>query len=73
LPGTGFVISAWVYYLLTPDGYPLRKLLLVGIVTIWGLRLSVALGVAIGISLGFDFACPPLVHCRSCGFKLDGR
>lgn len=42
--GTGFVISAWVYYLLAPDGYIPRKLLLVGIVTIWGLRLSIHIG-----------------------------
>lgn len=38
--GTGFVISAWVYYFLTPDGLEARKLLLVILVTIWGLRLS---------------------------------
>jgi len=39
--GTGFVIAAWVYFLLTPDGFMLRKLLLAGVVTIWGLRLSI--------------------------------
>jgi steroid 5-alpha reductase family enzyme len=38
--GTGFVISAWVFFFMTPDGYSLRKLLLAGLVTIWGLRLS---------------------------------
>lgn len=38
--GAGFVITAWVYYALTPDGYLLRKLILSSLVTIWGLRLS---------------------------------
>jgi steroid 5-alpha reductase family enzyme len=39
--GTGFVIANWVYFALTPDGYPLRKWLLGILVTIWGLRLSI--------------------------------
>jgi steroid 5-alpha reductase family enzyme len=38
--GTGFVISGWVYFALTPDGFPARKLLLAILTTIWGLRLS---------------------------------
>jgi steroid 5-alpha reductase family enzyme len=38
--GTGFVIAGWVYFLLTPDGYLARKLLIMVLVTIWGLRLS---------------------------------
>jgi steroid 5-alpha reductase family enzyme len=38
--GTGFVISGWVYFALTPDGFPTRKLLLMILTTIWGLRLS---------------------------------
>jgi steroid 5-alpha reductase family enzyme len=38
--GTGFVISAWVYYFLTQDGFETRKLILLTLVTIWGLRLS---------------------------------
>ncbi|NMB54815.1 MAG: DUF1295 domain-containing protein [Leptolinea sp.] len=38
--GTGFVISAWVYFTLTPDGFPMRKWLMVILVTVWGLRLS---------------------------------
>jgi steroid 5-alpha reductase family enzyme len=38
--GTGFVISAWAYFALTPDGFMLRKLLIAGLVTVWGLRLS---------------------------------
>lgn len=39
--GAGFVIVAWAAFLLTPDGFPPRKLLLAGLVTVWGLRLSV--------------------------------
>ena len=38
--GLGFVIAAWVYFASTPDGYASRKLLLVALVTAWGLRLS---------------------------------
>jgi steroid 5-alpha reductase family enzyme len=38
--GTGFVITTWVVYMLTPEGFELRKLLLNALVTIWGLRLS---------------------------------
>lgn len=38
--GTGFVITAWVYFFLTPDGFLPRKLLIALLTTIWGLRLS---------------------------------
>ncbi len=38
--GTGFVITAWAAFLLTPEGFIQRKLLIAGLVTIWGLRLS---------------------------------
>jgi steroid 5-alpha reductase family enzyme len=38
--GAGFVISGWIYFFLTPDGFLLRKLLIVLMTTIWGLRLS---------------------------------
>jgi steroid 5-alpha reductase family enzyme len=38
--GTGFVISSWVYFALTPDGLLLRKLLIALLTTLWGLRLS---------------------------------
>jgi steroid 5-alpha reductase family enzyme len=38
--GSGFVITAWVAFLLTPDGALLRKALICGLTTIWGLRLS---------------------------------
>ena len=38
--GTGFVITNWVYFALTPDGFPLRKWLIGILVTIWGLRLA---------------------------------
>jgi steroid 5-alpha reductase family enzyme len=38
--GTGFVIVTWAAFLLTPEGFMPRKLLLSGLVTLWGLRLS---------------------------------
>jgi len=38
--GSGFVITTWAAFLLTPDGFLTRKLLLNMLVTIWGLRLS---------------------------------
>ncbi|MBA4386293.1 MAG: hypothetical protein C0410_16285 [Anaerolinea sp.] len=39
--GFGFVLSAWVYYFLTPDGFMVRKFLVAGLATIWGLRLTI--------------------------------
>jgi steroid 5-alpha reductase family enzyme len=42
--GAGFVLSAWVYFSLAPEGNLLRKLLLVSLVSIWGLRLSIHIG-----------------------------
>ncbi len=39
--GTGFVLAGWLYFALTPDGLQLRKLLIAGLVTIWGMRLSI--------------------------------
>lgn len=41
--GTGFVILACFYFLRTPQGDPIRKALLLSLVTIWGLRLSLHL------------------------------
>lgn len=38
--GTGFVILAWVYFALTPDGFLTRKLILAILTSVWGLRLS---------------------------------
>jgi steroid 5-alpha reductase family enzyme len=38
--GTGFVILAWVFFALTPDGFMTRKLILVILTCLWGLRLS---------------------------------
>ena len=38
--GTGFVVTGWVYFALTPDGFPVRKALMAALVTVWGLRLS---------------------------------
>lgn len=39
--GAGFIILAWLYFFLTPDGYNARKYLISLLVTIWGLRLSI--------------------------------
>jgi steroid 5-alpha reductase family enzyme len=39
--GFGFVLSAWLYFFLTPDGFIIRKLILLALVTIWGLRLTI--------------------------------
>jgi steroid 5-alpha reductase family enzyme len=39
--GFGFVLVAWVAFFVTPCGYLPRKLLLLTLVTIWGLRLSI--------------------------------
>jgi steroid 5-alpha reductase family enzyme len=39
--GAGFVLSNWVYFFLTPQGFPGRKWLINTLVTIWGLRLSI--------------------------------
>ncbi len=39
--GTGFVVAAWFYFALTPDGFAGRKILLAALATIWGLRLSI--------------------------------
>lgn len=41
--GTGFVVANWLYFALTPDGFPARKWLVAILVTVWGLRLSVHL------------------------------
>ncbi len=38
--GSGFVITTWAAFLLTPEGFAMRKLLISLLVTIWGLRLS---------------------------------
>jgi steroid 5-alpha reductase family enzyme len=38
--GAGFVLAAWVYFSLTPEGFLPRKLLSAGLVSVWGLRLS---------------------------------
>jgi steroid 5-alpha reductase family enzyme len=38
--GTGFVITAWAAFALTPGGFDGRKWLICILVTLWGLRLS---------------------------------
>jgi steroid 5-alpha reductase family enzyme len=39
--GFGFVLSAWLYFFITPQGFLLRKILILVLVTIWGLRLTI--------------------------------
>jgi steroid 5-alpha reductase family enzyme len=41
--GSSFVILGWYYFARTPDGDEVRKILLVVLVTLWGLRLSLYL------------------------------
>lgn len=38
--GFGFVISAWLYFSLAPEGFMIRKLLIASLATVWGLRLT---------------------------------
>lgn len=38
--GVGFVLAVWVYFALTPQGAPTRRLLICALVTLWGARLS---------------------------------
>jgi steroid 5-alpha reductase family enzyme len=38
--GFGFVLSAWLYYFISPEGFPIRKLILLVLATIWGMRLT---------------------------------
>jgi steroid 5-alpha reductase family enzyme len=42
--GAGFVVSGWLFFVLTPDGFLTRKLIITTLVTIWGLRLSIYIG-----------------------------
>lgn len=39
--GLGFVLLAWLYFWLTPQGWLPRSLLITALVSIWGLRLSI--------------------------------
>lgn len=39
--GFGFVVIAWITFFLTPQGFLPRKMLLLTLVTLWGLRLSI--------------------------------
>ncbi len=42
--GIGFMTCAWLTYLLAPQGYLPRKLLICGMTTLWGLRLAFHIG-----------------------------
>jgi steroid 5-alpha reductase family enzyme len=52
--GPGFALAAWVYFALTPDGFAVRKVLVVTLVTLWGLRLGLHIGVR-NIGKGEDY------------------
>ena len=39
--GAGFVLSGWTVFALTPNGFLVRKILIITLLTIWGLRLSI--------------------------------
>lgn len=41
--GMGFVVAAVTQFILTPEGYRTRQILLTGMVALWGLRLSIYL------------------------------
>ena len=43
--GIGFVIVTWLAFVLAPQGYLPRKQLVAALVTIWGLRLALHIGV----------------------------
>jgi steroid 5-alpha reductase family enzyme len=43
--GIGFVVVAWLVFMLAPQGYLPRRQLVVALVTIWGLRLALHIGV----------------------------
>jgi len=43
--GIGFIAIAWLAYALTPQGYLPRKQLMALLVTIWGLRLALHIGI----------------------------
>jgi steroid 5-alpha reductase family enzyme len=38
--GFGFVLVCWLYFLLTPNGFLLRKVILLSLSSVWGLRLT---------------------------------
>jgi steroid 5-alpha reductase family enzyme len=38
--GFGFVLVCWLYFLLTPNGFLLRKIILLILSSVWGLRLT---------------------------------
>jgi len=43
--GIGFIVVVWLVFALAPQGHLWRKQLLVVLVTIWGLRLALHIGV----------------------------
>jgi steroid 5-alpha reductase family enzyme len=43
--GPGFALAAWVYAVLTPSGYLPRRLLVLTLITLWGLRLGLHIAI----------------------------
>ncbi|CAG1007577.1 hypothetical protein ANRL4_03769 [Anaerolineae bacterium] len=41
--GMTFVVAAWAHFFMTPQGWEVRKVLITGMYTLWGLRLSIYL------------------------------
>jgi steroid 5-alpha reductase family enzyme len=39
--GFGFVTTGWLYFVLTPDGWMMRKWIVMILATIWGMRLTI--------------------------------
>jgi steroid 5-alpha reductase family enzyme len=52
--GFGFVVAAVTYFLITPDGFQTRKVLITALTAIWGLRLTLHIGYR-NIGKGEDF------------------
>lgn len=42
--GLGFIVVTWLAFVLTPQGYLPRKILISALVTVWGLRLALHIG-----------------------------
>lgn len=55
--GPGFVLAAGVYFFSTPDGFLTRKLFILALVAIWGLRLGLHIAIrSVGKSEDYRYA-----------------
>ncbi len=55
--GPGFALAATVYFFSTPDGFQTRKLLILALVAVWGLRLGLHIGIRnVGKSEDYRYA-----------------